>query len=164
MAKESEKRLAKEHFLKGKSQKECAAIASIQEKTMGIWIKKYGWRQERDAKINSTKSQIENLKVLIGKLTEQRITLIREIENAEIKGDLEKVSALQSKASRLSSEVANYNKTLLTLDQENKISLADYLEVMSKIFTAVQKYDSNLYMKLLDFQEEHLTEISLKLG
>ena len=131
---------------------------------MGIWIKKYGWRQERDAKINSTKSQIENLKVLIGKLTEQRITLIREIENAEIKGDLEKVSALQSKASRLSSEVANYNKTLLTLDQENKISLADYLEVMSKIFTAVQKYDSNLYMKLLDFQEEHLTEISLKLG
>lgn len=165
MAKHNERRLAKEHFLKSKlTQKEIAQIVGIQEKTLTEWIKKFGWKEERDALFNSAKNQIKNLKNLISKLTDQRLELINEIDKADEAGDFEKSIELQAKANRLSSEVANYNKALLSLDKESKISLAVYLEVMNDIFKGIQNYDSKIYMSLIDFQEEWLAQTSLKIG
>ncbi len=164
MGKESERFRAKEYFFEGKNQKEIAKLVKVQEKTIGVWIKKYAWRQERDAVLNSSKNRIQDLKRLIGKLTSQHLELLKEIEVAEANKDLEKSEELQARANGISSKVANYNKTIITLEKENKIPLSVYIEVMQDVFKELQNYDSNLYMKLLDFQEEHLTEISLKLG
>lgn len=164
MAKDKERRLAKELFLQGKKQKEIARLARVQEKTVGEWVKKYGWREERDARFNSAKSHTESLKKLIGKLTERRLDLIRSMDKAQQADDDEKYDALQSKANTLADEVSKYNKALQSLDKENRISLAVYIDVMESIFKAVQVYDAKLYMQLLDFQDEHLTEVSLKIG
>ncbi len=164
MAKDKERRLAKELFLQGKKQKEIARLARVQEKTVGEWVKKYGWREERDARFNSAKSHTESLKKLIGKLTERRLDLIRSMDKAQQENDDYKYDALQSKANTLADEVSKYNKALQSLDKENRISLAVYIDVMESIFKSVQVYDSKLYMQLLDFQDEHLTEVSLKIG
>lgn len=164
MAKDKERRLAKELFLQGKTQKEIARMAKVQEKTIGDWVKKFGWREERDARFNSSKSQTESLKSLIGKLTQKRLDLIRSMDKAEKDDDTEKYDACEAKANRIADEISKYNKTLQNLDKENRISLAVYLDVMESIFKAVQEYDSKLYMNFLDFQDEHLTEVSLKLG
>lgn len=164
MAKDKERRLAKELFLQGKSQKQIAHLTKVQEKTIGEWVKKFGWKEERDARFNSAKSHTESLKTLIGKLTEKRLDLMRAMDNAQKADDDEKYDALQSKANTIADEVSKYNKTLQTLDKENRISLSVYIDVMESIFKAVQVFDSALYMKLLDFQEQHLTDISLKIG
>ena len=164
MAKDKERRLAKELFLQGKKQKEIARLARVQEKTIGEWVRKYGWREERDARFNSAKSHTESLKKLIGKLTERRLDLIRLMDKAFTEDNTEKYDALETKANKLADEVSKYNKALISLDKENRISLAVYIDVMESIFKAVQVFDTKLYMQLIDFQEQHLSEISLKIG
>lgn len=164
MAKTTEKRTAKELFLKGTSQKEIAAIVKVQEKTISHWVKVGGWREERDARFNSSKNQIKQIKGLIAQLTERRINLIKLSDKAKEDQDLETLETLQKEANRISAEVANYNKTLTNLDKENRISLGVYIDVMQTIFKALQIHNQDLYMKTLDFQDEHITETSLKLG
>ncbi|MCI2229576.1 hypothetical protein MC378_10390 [Polaribacter sp. MSW13] len=164
MAKTQERILAKELFFQFKLQKEIARIVGVQEKTIGDWIKKYSWKKERDARFNGTKNQIQQIKKLIGILTEERINLIREIEDSKHLNNTEETKQLQKRANEIADEVSKYNKTLLTLDKENRISLAVYLDVMESLFKAIQLYSPKLYMELLTFQEEHLSEISSKLG
>jgi len=164
MAKTQERILAKELFFQFKLQNEIARIVGVQEKTIGDWIRKFGWKKERDARFNGSKNQIQQIKKLIGILTEERITLIREVDNAKHANDVEETKKLQKRANEIADEVSKYNKTLLTLDKENRISLAVYLDVMDSLFKAIQKYSPKLYMDLLTFQEEHLSEISSKLG
>lgn len=164
MAKIEERRSAKTLYLKGMLQKEIAAIVKVQEKTISDWVKKYGWKEERDARFNSSKNQINQIKELISQLTERRIDIVRSMDQAKQNNDLEEIERLQKESSRISAEVANYNKTLQNLDKENRVTLSMYLDVMQSIFNALQKHDVNLYMKCLTFQEEHLTEVSIKLG
>jgi len=162
MAKDNQRRVAKELFLQGKNQKEIARLVSVQEKTIGEWVRKFGWKEERDARLNNSKSQADSLKTLIGKLSDQRIGLIKKMDAAANDDKLDVYDDLQNKANKIADEVSKYNKALQTLDKENRISLTVYLDVMDSVFKAVQVYDTKLYMNLLDFQENHLTEISLK--
>jgi hypothetical protein len=164
MAKDNQRRVAKELFLQGKNQKEIAQLVNVQEKTIGSWVKKYGWKEERDARLNNSKSQADSLKTLIGKLSDQRIALIKKMEAAANADELDKYDDFQNKANKIADEVSKYNKALQTIDKENRISLTVYLDVMDSIFKAVQVFDTKLYMQLLDFQEQHLTDVSLKIG
>jgi hypothetical protein len=50
------------------------------------------------------------------------------------------------------------------MDSENRISLGIYLEVMNDIFKNLEHFDKDVYLKTLDFQESHLSTISIKLG
>ena len=164
MAKTQERILAKELFFQFKLQNEIARIVCVQEKTIGDWIKKFSWKQERDARFNGAKNQTQQIKKLIGILTDERISLIKEIEDSKHLKNVDETKNLQKRANEIADEVSKYNKTLLTLDKENRISLAVYIDVMESIFKSIQKYNPKLYMELLTFQEEHLSEISLKLG
>jgi hypothetical protein len=164
MAKTQERILAKELFFQFKNQNEIARIVSVQEKTIGDWIKKFGWKKERDARFNGSKNQINSIKKLIGILTDERIALIREIDESKHLKQPEETKKLQKRANEIADEVSKYNKTLLTLDKENRISLAVYLDVMEDLFKSIQKFNPKIYMQLLTFQEEHLTAIYIKLG
>lgn len=165
MAKSQERRLAKELYIKGKSQKEIARLLNVVEKTVGVWVDKYGWKQERDARLNSEKSRTDNLKELIGALVEKRLQLTKELEELKVaKADSEAIAEKNREAVSIADEVAKYNKALENLDKTNRISLNVYLDVMDAIFQALQGYDPKLYIKLLDFQEVHLSDVSLKLG
>ena len=164
MAKAQERILAKELYFKFKMQKEIARIVGVQEKTIGDWIKKYAWKKERDARFNSGKNQIQQIKKLIGKITDQRIALSRKVDDAILAEDFTKVEEIQQSANRLADEVSKYNKTLQTLDTENRISLSVYLDVMESVFKGIQEHNPKTYMALLDFQDEHIMEISEKLG
>ena len=165
MAKTQERQLAKELYLKGKLQKEIASLVGVQEKTISGWVERYGWKQERDARMNSEKSRSENLKNLIDSLVDKRLELMKEIDRLKAeKADSEVITEKNREAVNIADEVSKYNKALENLDRENRLSLSVYLDVMDGIFRALQEYDPKLYMKLLDFQEEHLNHISIKLG
>lgn len=164
MAKQLEKLRAKEYYFKFMKQNEIAKKVKVQPKTIGDWIKKFGWKKERDARFNGSKKRLTDLKKIIGILTQQRIDLEVDIDSAKQNGNLDKLKDLQVTSNKIADEVSKYNKALESFDKENRISLSVYIDVMEQIFNAIQSFDMELYMQLLNFQEEHLTEISLKLG
>lgn len=71
---------------------------------------------------------------------------------------------LRQQSATISQEVAIQTKALERMDSDNKISLSTYLEVMNDIFKNLEHFDKDVYLKTLDFQESHLSTISIKLG
>lgn len=170
MAKDKEKAVAKKYFIEFfKSQKEIAEDLNVSEKTVGKWVNDGKWKALRDAKLNSTQNQAENLKDLISELTEKALEIHGKIKIIESKGlqatPEEKDLLIEHKkeATRISQEVAMYNKTL-TQFNNTKLPLGTYIEVMEDIFKNLQAYDKDLYLKTLDFQREHLQNTAQTLG
>ena len=162
MAKDKERATAKALFMKGKAQKDIAQIVNVQEKTINTWCRQFGWKQQLDAKLNGNNSRIENLKILIGSITEDRLQLRDDIKLAEQAGDNDSLQALTKKVNQHANEVAMYSKALEQLDQDKKIPLTVYIDVMDKIFADMQKTNPKLFMDLIEFQEEHINKVSLK--
>lgn len=170
MAKLKEKEIAKKYFVDHfRSQKEIAEDLGITEKTVSKWVTDGKWKALRDAKINSTENQALNLKSLISELTDKALETLETIKRIEAKGkeasDLEKAELidLKKESTRISQEVAMYNKTLAQF-QTNKVPLGTYLEVMEDVFKALQNYDKDVFLKTLDFQKSHLQTIAQTLG
>lgn len=165
MAKNKEKQNAYEMFVEMfKTQKEIAEFLNVSEKTVGDWVKKGNWKAERDARLNSHKTQTQNIRELISDLTEEAQELTEQIRMAEARG--EKKEALELKKQRLliSQEVASYNKTLDKIDKDSKYSLSTYIDVQDDIFQAMKEYDPALYLKTIDFQKHHIQNKSQTLS
>lgn len=165
MAKKKERGLAKRLFIdKLMSQKEIAETVNVTEKTISNWVNDGNWRQLRDAKLNNSKSRTENIKKVIEELTNMTLQTLKKIKIAEAEGNQDELLELKKETTRISQEVAMYQKALERLEKEFKISLSTYLEVMEDIFEALMKWDKKVYLKTVDFQREHLQEIAEKLG
>lgn len=165
MAKKKERGLAKRLFIdKLMSQKEIAETVNVTEKTISNWVNDGNWRQLRDAKLNNSKSRTENIKKVIEELTNMTLQTLEKIKIAEAEGNQEELLELKKETTRISQEVAMYQKALERLEKEFKISLSTYLEVMEDIFEALMKWDKKVYLKTIDFQKEHLQNIAEKLG
>ena len=52
--------------------------------------------------------------------------------------------------------ISKWNKALVTMDKESRVSLSGYLWVMEEVFQAMRGFNLDLYMKSLDFQEDHI--------
>ena len=162
MAKEKERRIARILYVEhNKTAKEVAFDVGVTEKTLGDWVDKFGWKAERNAKLNNAKTQVNNIKSVINALTEERLDNSRKLEE-ETEKDI--ISELRKDIARIDSAIANWNKTLNTMDKENKISLSTYLHVMERVFNSFQKDEPKLYLKTLQFQEDHVQQISQELG
>lgn len=164
MAKDKERILAKEFYVEhGLTAKAISEKGLASEKTIGNWVSKYGWKKLRDAKQNSTNNRAERIGQVIETLTEQRLNLFTAIAEAKKNKDTDALVNLQKEAVGIDDAISKWNKALENLSRDNRISLSIYLEVMEDIFRNLQAYDAGLHMKTLDFQEEHLNTISMKL-
>lgn len=165
MAKEKEKRIAFDYYTnQGFTAKTIADIVNVSEKTIGDWATKGNWRSVRDANVNGSKNRVSQIKELISELTEQQLEIANEIKTAKVDGDKEMVIKLRQQSASISQEVAIQTKALERMDSDNKISLTTYLEVMNDVFKNLENFDKNIYLQTLDFQETHLSTISIKLG
>lgn len=162
MAKDNERKLAKQLYMNGKLQKEIAITVNVQEKTIGDWVRKYNWKTERDARFGSSKKQVENIKAIISTMAEERLQVHNDLQKAKANSDGEEIERLQKEAATLDDGVSKWNKTLENLDRENKVTLATYIEVLESIFMDLQNFNPKLFLKTLDFQENHLTKIASK--
>ncbi len=166
MAKEKERRTA--HILyveQGKNAREVAELIGCAEKTIGEWVAKFGWKEERAARQASPAKRSDNIKMIITNLSEDRLRLDREIRNFENEGgSSSRLSELREEVSRIDDAVSKWNKTLENIEKENRVSLATYLSVMDQIFSAMRNYDPKLFMSTVEFQEQHIHKISISLG
>lgn len=170
MAKRREREIAKKFFIDHfKSQKEIAEDLGLTEKTVGKWVAAGAWKAIRDARLHGKEQQVTNLKSLIAEYTEKALELMAQIKVLEAKGkemepwEREHLTDLKKESTRISQEVAMYNKTL-TQHQAAKIPLATYLEVMQDVFQALQGFDKDAYLNTLDFQKAHLQTVANQLG
>lgn len=153
MAKERERRMAKELYMQGKTAKEVARLVGVTEKTISRWVAKYNWKTLRDAKIYSAKSKVDNIKQILADLAEETVAINRQIEQET---DKEKLLELRKRRNQLADEAAKWNKALEKLDDQNQVSLSTYIAIMEEIFNALKVYNEKLFYQTLDFQEKHL--------
>ena len=167
MAKTRERKIAYEMYVnQNKTAKETARLVGVAEKTMSDWVNANNerWKKEREARNMAPSKRTGNIEQIISDLANKRIELGRQLTNAEADGDTEKATETRKEISKIDDAVSKWNKTLRDINKENKVSLAVYLEVMQSIFDALQSQNTKLFMQTLEFQEQHIHDISLKLG
>ncbi|CDF80578.1 conserved hypothetical protein, putative phage protein [Formosa agariphila KMM 3901] len=179
MAKDKERGIARIWYVdQGKTAKEIASKLKLTELTVGAWVKKYGWKEERNARENSVDKRVDNIKSVIDDITEDRSSarirlneLKAELKEALKAKDEDEIQLNKDMISDIKKEIVGYddaiskwNKTLENFDKENKVSLSSYLYVMDEIFKDLQSYDRSIYMTTLDFQEQHINKVSIQIG
>jgi predicted transcriptional regulator len=166
MAKDKERRTAKLYYVEHNfTAKETAARVGVTEKTVGKWVDEGHWRAERDARNSSPAKRLNNIKEIISKLSEEWLELNREVKlMEENKADAKEIAATRSRIKNIDDAVSKWNKTLENIEKENAVPLATYISVMENIFQALLDHDRELYMQLVEFQENHIADVSEKLG
>lgn len=179
MAKETEKRKAKIYYVEqGKTAKWIAEFLGLTEKTVGNWIKKYGWRELRNAKENGIDKRIDNIKEVIDDIIEDRsaarlslnklkLQLAKDQEAKDtdaIKSSKEQIGETKREIVGYDDAISKWNKTLENFDKENKVTLSSYIHVMEEVFKDMQGYDQSLFLKTLEFQEQHINKVSITIG
>lgn len=146
--------------------KEISERINVSERSVSNWINENDalWKKERQASVISSQKQGDNLKQIINILADQKLELLRMIDEAIAEGDSDKVLELRKQAAGLDNSVAQWGNQLKEVDKKNRITLAIYIDVMGRIFDAMKAYNAELYFKTLDFQENHLYEAAKMLG
>ncbi len=166
MRKDKERNTA--HILyieQGKSAKEIAELLGVSEKTISVWVNKYGWKSRLTAKVTSRDARIDNLKRIIDNIAEQRIELQAELSDlVKTNSDKERRQQIRMEMAGIDGTIANWNKTLEHAEKETRITLGTYLTVMERVFRAMQVFDSKLHYQTIAFQEQHTTDITNELG
>lgn len=140
----------------GLSAVEISGRLGVSKKSISAWVNEneQSWKRERDARANAQSKSGDNIREIISMLSDKKLQILRDISDAEVTGDKERLLELRKGAASLSNEVAQWNKTLQEMDKKgNRITLAIFLEVMDTIFDQLRNYDIDLYNKSLDFQE-----------
>jgi transposase len=163
MAKDREQKIARILYVEqGKTAKEISQLKGVSEQTISKWVGKFGWRDQRNARISSPSLRVENIRQLINELSEQRLEYGRELKEAEAKGDAKELSSLRKQIAQVDDAVSKWNKTLENVGKESRISLTTYLACMEMIFDSLRAYDEKKFFETIEFQEAHLNEVSLK--
>lgn len=166
MAKDRERRTAQilyvDHNL---TAKEVAERVGVSEKTIGDWVDKHNWKALRDAKNSSPAKRINNIKQIISTMSDEWLSVDREVKKLEATGGDPKVIAeLRTRIKSIDDAVSKWNKTLENIEKDSNVSLSTYLYVMEDVFDSLAQYNRDLYIKLVDFQEHHINKVSIKLG
>lgn len=144
--------------------KEIAAKLNVSENTLSGWVTKYGWKAEREARINSLSQRAENIKRVISSLSEQALELQEQRKKAVKDENKETINYCDVQSVGIADQVSKWNKALASLDKNNRITLDVYLQIMDEIFNAMQVFDNKLFLQTINFQEAHIQFISTKLG
>jgi len=159
MAKDNERRAAHHMYVReGFTAKDIAEKLGLSQNTVGAWVNKYGWKQERtNRQIGPEKERKTILEILEG-LSEERLDLQKIPRDDRSEEDLDRIS-------RITDEIAKLNKRLETIAREDgKISLETRMRCMDHLFNRMRERDPELYLKTIDFQEDYLHEIVRDFG
>lgn len=165
----------------GLTASEISIRLGISKKTMSIWVNEneQAWKKEREARMQSTTKQGDNIRAIISELAERRLAIMRQVEEIETKianlngkgkeADViamrNQILDLRKQSVNIADETSKWNKALNeSYKGNNRITLSIYLEVMDSIFDYLRKWNPDIYNQTIDFQEQLLNEQSRILG
>lgn len=136
----------------GLSQRETSLLLGVSETTLSTWSRDGDWRELRRARQAAYSTTADNMKKIIGLLSERKLAVEQSINEAITSGDKEAELELRREASRLSDDISKQNKALSDSGKEHRITLGVYIDVMDDIFSSLREFDEELYMQTIDFQ------------
>ncbi|MEG2276669.1 MAG: hypothetical protein RSA53_05470 [Odoribacter sp.] len=164
MAKNDNKRMVAHHYYveKRMDAKDVAALLGVVPKTVGEWVKKYNWKEEREARAIAPGKRTENVEQIISSLASERIALEKQITELETKKspDINQIKELRLQMYRIDTTVSGWSKARKESDKDAKVPVTTYLQVMDNVFKALYQYDYKLFLQTVDFQDTHVREIS----
>ena len=186
MAKEQEKNLAFLYYTKENMEaKDIATKLKVRPNTVGDWIKKGNWKNIRDANINQSGERLDRIQQVVDDLAIERLDIMKEIKEIpskirELEKDIREIpnknitDPLQAEVVSLKVElkdlkrqtvyidqgISMWNKTLVSFQNDNKITLTKYIEIMNMIFEGLRSENEKLYMETLDFQQDHILKVA----
>lgn len=144
MAKREEKRLARIMFVEqGKTRREIAHLVNVREKTVGDWVRDGNWDDLRAAYVGRDENVIGTLKQLVHSLAEQRL-------------QMDKSGAAAKDKRGVMDELSKATKALSTALGEKEVSLSARIKVMEWVFEEIKAFDSGIFFKLVELQEQLL--------
>lgn len=146
--------------------KEIALKLKVAQKTVGDWVKKHGWKELREARAIAPAKRSENIEKIISGMAEKRIRLENEIagEEAKREPDPKRIEELRKEIAGIDYAVANWNKSLASVNKENRLTLVQKLQVIEEVFKILMQFDHQLFLKTLDFQEYLVSVLSQPSG
>lgn len=138
------------YVIQKKTAKESARLCRTTEKTFGNWVKKFNWKNRRDALLTSEENGLENLLELLDLYTEKLL----ELERDPTSDTKEKFL--------LTNQLANLRKLKADFEKDNKIPYTTYVNVADGLMTKLVKNFPKQKEELLDWFEEYLTELGTK--
>lgn len=161
MAKEKEKKQAYIFYVEmGKNARETSELTGISEVTLSKWVNEGKWKEARASFIARPKVRGENISQIINGLAERRIELSQNLRELECEGSSDEAEKIRTEIARIDDSVSKWNKTLMSIEKDGRISMSVYLDVMERIFNSLRGYNEKLYMNTLEFQEYHVHDIS----
>lgn len=150
----------------GKTQKEAALILRVSEKAVSDWATEndLSWKDLRKLRQSSTHTARENIQRIISLLSDKRLRLEYQINEARDAGDTDLELRLRKEANQASNEMAYNNKALAELNKEKGVTLGQYVDVFDDIFSAMRAFDPELFETTINFQSVHLRKKSNELG
>lgn len=166
MAKDRERRTAQILYVdQNLTAKQVSERTGVSEQTISAWVTKFNWKAIRDAKNSSPAKRINNIKQIIGNLSDEWIEIDREIKRIEGEsGEIKEIAELRMRMKGIDDAVSKWNKTLQNIEKDANVSLSTYLQVMEDVFDSLSQFDREMYIKLVPFQEFHINKVSVKLG
>lgn len=161
------KRLAFEYIVvQGKSLEETSDLVGVSKISLSRWGNEVEptWTDQRKARQQCYTTDAENTRKIITLLSENRLEIELKIREAIRLGNKEEELGLREQARGISDDISKHNKTLQTLDKENRITLGVYIDVMEDIFDSLRAYDEDLFIKCVDFQAQHIRKKMVELG
>lgn len=151
---------------KGKTQKEAAILLGVTEKSVSEWANEGEtcWRDMRKMRQSATSTARENIQRIISLLSEKRLNLEYQINDAIDNNDKDLELRLRKEANQISNDMSYQNKTLSELNEKKGITLGVHVDVFDDIFTALRAYNFDLFEKTIDFQTVYLRRKSNELG
>ena len=150
--------------IKGKIQKETAELLGITEQTVSDWAREGKWKELRQARQQSTRTEADNIRQIIRLNSERRLEIEGEINTAVKVEDKKLEGELRSEANRLSDNSAKWAKTLREMEKNNKYSLGELINMMDDMFTDMRQSDPELFEKTINFQQYYIRKKTNELG
>ncbi|MEA4981411.1 MAG: hypothetical protein VB066_01710 [Paludibacter sp.] len=150
--------------VQGKTQKATAELLGITEQTVSEWARESGWKEQREGRQQSTRTEAENIRQIIRLNSERRLEIENEIAKAVKLSDKKLEAELRAEANRLSDNTAKWAKTLREMEKNNKYSLGELINMMDDLFTDMRQSDPELFEKTINFQQYYIRKKTNELG
>ena len=134
-SKEYYRKLKKEahdlYVREGMTCKEISTRINVSERSVSSWINENDalWKKERQASVISSQKQGDNLKQIINILADQKLELLRMIDEAIAEGDSDKVLELRKQAATLDNSVAQWGNQLKEVEKDLFQNLPEYYDM-----------------------------------
>ena len=148
----------------GYSQKDAAKMLGVSEVSMSNWARDGKWKEQREARQQTSEADVQNLKQIIRLLSRRRLDIELQIHDAIKEADADQEIVLRKEARAISDEIAKQNKTLLSLEKDIQYTLGDLINIMDDVFTALREYDEELFDRTIPFQQFYVRKRTVELG